>query len=139
MLKQCPTVADTLAEGVKKKDPSQNSAFFLLLSITESFQSMEGGRGREVPPQGRVCHLHVDDQGVCQVAQGPGCLGTDVGRLVVEGIQNGIGCVCHKHHILSKQKLLQSSSSQNTGDFLSNTLCFSRENEKETSSVHLIF
>lgn len=89
--------------------------------------------------QGRGCHLHVDDQGVCEVAQGPGCLGTDVGRFVMEGIQNGIGCVCHKHHILSKQKLLQLQCSQNTGDFLSNTLWFFQGNERETSSVHLLF
>lgn len=85
-------------------------------------------------------HLHVDDEGVCEVAQGPGCLGTDVGRLVVEGVQDGVCCVCHKHHVLSKQTLLQSHKVLKTQVIsLLTHAGFSRENGRETSSVHLLF
>lgn len=38
----------------------------------------------------------------------------------MEGIQNSVRCVCHKHHVLKAKTAAKLDSFKNSGDFLSN-------------------
>lgn len=60
-----------------------------------------------------VCLSHVDDERVCKVAERPGGLRADVGWAVVQSSEDGVGCVCHEHHILWRWHKMTDSLSAN--------------------------
>lgn len=51
-----------------------------------------------------VVFLHIDNKSVCQIAQGPGGLSTNIWRSIIKGGEDSVCCISHKHYILKRQK-----------------------------------
>ena len=51
-----------------------------------------------------VVFLHINNKCVCEVAQRPSSFSTDIWRSIIEGSEDGVCCVRHKHHILKQRE-----------------------------------
>lgn len=48
--------------------------------------------------------LHINNQCVCEVAQGPRSLGTNIWGTIVQGSEDGVCRVCNEHYILNGER-----------------------------------